>query len=133
MKSKNIVYWVITVLFCFAMLMGGIIDMLGGQMVEEGMNHLGYPMYFARILGFWKVAGVVALLIPKTPWLKEWAYAGFFFNLTGASYSHLMVNDPIPQPIIPLVILSFAIISWYLRPASRRLTKAAPLAEVQAS
>jgi len=85
------------------------------------MQHLGYPDYFARILGAWKVLGVLALLAPALPRLKEWAYAGFFFNLTGAALSHLAVGDGIEGAAAPLVLLAIGLLSWATAPASRQL------------
>lgn len=119
MNLKSIGYWLTTILFGVAMGFGGFADLIQNPTVMEGMRKLGYPDYFAAIIGFWKIAGVVVLLIPGWRHLKEWAYAGFFFDLTGASASHLMISDPMPEPIIPLVVLAIGMISWYLRPESR--------------
>jgi hypothetical protein len=84
-----------------------------------GMAHLGYPAYFMTILGTWKVLGALAILAPKFPRLKEWAYAGMVFDLTGAAASHAMSGDPAGKILTPLVILGFVVASYALRPKSR--------------
>jgi len=85
------------------------------------MRHLGYPLYFASILGFWKLAGAIAIVTPGLPRLKEWAYAGFFFNLTAAAASHAAAGDSAADVIAPLGFLALVLASWALRPASRTL------------
>jgi hypothetical protein len=89
------------------------------------LNHLGYPIYFANILGFWKLADAIAIVIPGFPLLKEWAYAGFFFDLSGGAASHAFNGDPFfagPASVaLPLVFLGLVIASWALRPPTRRL------------
>ena len=85
------------------------------------MAALGYPAYFVTILGARKLLGGLALLAPRLPRLKEWAYAGIAFDLTGAAFSHAAVAHPAAKVIAPLVILGLAAASWALRPASRRL------------
>jgi hypothetical protein len=119
MKTKQIGYWITLVLFCFAMAGGGVADLTQNPAIMESLNKLGFPGYIASILGFWKIAGVVALLLPGWGLVKEWAYAGFFFDLTGASAAHFIVKDPMPEPIVPLIILAIGMASWYLRPSSR--------------
>jgi hypothetical protein len=96
------------------------------------MAELGYPAYFVTILGIWKVLGGLAILAPRRPLLKEWAYAGIAFDLTGAAFSHAAVGQPMVKVIVPLVLLGIAVASWALRPASRRFGSTslpAPLAE----
>ncbi|MBC7793239.1 MAG: DoxX family protein [Clostridia bacterium] len=122
MKTRLIAYWILTALVAFAIGAGGVVDLIGGEQVMEGMRHLGYPDYFARILGVWKIAGAIVILLPRTALLKEWAYAGIVFDLTGASASHASVGDPMQNVLIPVVILALVVGSWLLRPASRRLT-----------
>ena len=119
-KSNKIAYWVVTGLLCFSML-GGIGQLFQVQQIVEGFKPLGYPSYFISIIGFWKVMAIIALLAPKLPLVKEWAYAGIFFAMTGASVSHIAVNDTAFHIIVPLVIAGLAVCSWYLRPADRRL------------
>lgn len=86
-----------------------------------GMSHLGYPAYFVALLGVWKLLGVAAVLAPRRPRLKEWAYAGFAFDLSGAAVSHLVSGDGVGQTLVPLLLLGVGLASWTLRPASRRL------------
>lgn len=121
MNAKQIGYWVSLVLFSLAMGFGGIADLMKSPEIMESMKKLGYPEYLALILGVWKIGGVIAILLPGCGLLKEWAYAGFVFDLTGASVSHAMVQDDAAKVIIPLVILSIGGFSWFLRPASRRI------------
>ena len=83
--------------------------------------HLGYPIYFLTILGIWKILGVVALLIPKFPLLKEWAYAGFFFAMSGAVFSHIASGDSMTENVPALLLLILTVISWYFRPADRKI------------
>jgi uncharacterized membrane protein YphA (DoxX/SURF4 family) len=115
-------YWVTTVLTALVFLPGGVAYFFQPAPVIEGITHLGYPIYFLYILGVWKALGGIAVLIPKTPRLKEWAYAGMFFNLTGASASHAGTGDPMGDIVKPLVILCIVIASWALRPESRKLS-----------
>ena len=129
MNAKLIGYWTTLVLFCAAMGFGAVADLTQNPAIMEGMKKLGYPDYFVYIIGFWKLAGVIALLLPEWGLVKEWAYAGFFFDLTGASASHVFAKDAMPEPIVPLVLLAIGMVSWYLRPASRCVV--APVVTVQ--
>lgn len=120
-RARTYGYWAATGLFAFAMLGSGAMNASAQPEILEGMQHLGYPDYLPRILGVWKLLGVVALLAPGLPRLKEWAYAGFLFNLTGAAVSHAFVGDGAGEILAPLMMLGFALASWWLRPADRRL------------
>lgn len=120
MTARNAGYWTATILIALAMLSGGAAYLLRADVPLRGMADLGYPAYFVTILGIWKVLGGLALLAPRFPLLKEWAYAGIAFNLTGAAFSHAAVGDPGAKVIVPLVLLAIAAASWALRPASRR-------------
>lgn len=119
-KRKKIAYWVTTGLLCFCML-GGIGQLFQVKQVVDGFAPLGYPLYFLSIIGFWKIIAIIAILVPKFPLLKEWAYAGVFFAMTGASISQIASGSPVSHIIIPLVIAGLAVMSWYLRPPSRKL------------
>ena len=121
MSKQLIAYWAVTALFCFAMTASGTMNLLRVEQMKESITALGYPEYLMTILGVAKVLGVIALLIPGAPLLKEWAYAGFTFDLLGASASHAFVGDPIAETIVPLVVLGIAAASYFLRPATRRL------------
>ena len=133
MKRKMMGYWATTGLVAAAFLLGGVADLARGEQVVAGMSHLGYPLYVATILGVWKVLGAAALLAPRFPRLKEWAYAGMVFDLTGAAVSHAATGDPAANVATPLVLLGLVAASWALRPASRRLASAEPLAPAVAA
>ena len=114
-------YWTTTLLIVLAMLSGGATYLLGAEVPLRGMADLGYPAYFVTILGIWKVLGGLALLAPRLPLLKEWAYAGIAFDLTGAAFSHAAVGDPVAKVMVPLMHLAMMVASCALRPGSRRL------------
>jgi hypothetical protein len=121
MTAKKIGYWVSLVLFSLAMGFGGVADLMKNPDIMDSLKKLGYPEYLALILGFWKVGGVIVILSPRLGLVKEWAYAGFFFDLTGASVSHAFVRDDLAKVVVPLVILAIGGCSWLLRPDSRRI------------
>jgi uncharacterized membrane protein YphA (DoxX/SURF4 family) len=125
MKFRHIGYWFATGALAFVFAMGGFMDATHAPPVVATMEALGYPPYVATILGVWKPLGAVALLAPRLPRLKEWAYAGIVFNLTGAAFSHASAGDSPDKIVIPLVLLAVAFASWALRPESRRLASAA--------
>jgi uncharacterized membrane protein YphA (DoxX/SURF4 family) len=124
MTARSIGYWITTALFALALLGSGLGDLVHAQPIVEGIAHLGYPVYLATLLGIWKVLGVAAILVPRFPRLKEWAYAGFAFELTGAAFSHVSVGEP--GAIVPLVLLAIGVASWALRPEDRRLGELLP-------
>ena len=128
-RAKTIGYWAATGLAALAFISGGVLDAARGEQVRGIMSHLGYPLYFAALLGVWKILGGLAILAPRMPRLKEWAYAGMFFDLSGAAISHGSVGDPPARVVTPLVILAVVIASWALRPKSRVLGAAGALAE----
>ncbi|MES2836719.1 MAG: DoxX family protein [Bacteroidota bacterium] len=120
MRNK-IIYWVATALLSFGMLASGVSQLLQLKDMKELVTHVGYPLYFLYIIGVWKILGVIAILIPKYPLVKEWAYAGFFFLLTGALVSHLFMGDVGNAIFGPLFQTLFVLVSWYFRPANRKL------------
>jgi uncharacterized membrane protein YphA (DoxX/SURF4 family) len=124
MKVQKFGYWGLTALVAFAFGAGGVMDLLRGPAVMAGMAHLGYPAYVATLLGVWKVLGAVAVLVPGFPRVKEWAYAGMFFDLTGAAFSHASSGDEASHVLTPLVLLGLVIGSYLLRPERRRLAGA---------
>jgi uncharacterized membrane protein YphA (DoxX/SURF4 family) len=124
MKPKIIGYWAVTALVALAMGFGGVMDLSGKPEVTDGMKHLGYPAYLATILGIWKILGTIVILVPKFPVLKEWAYAGMIFDLTGAAFSHAAVQDPISNVVTPLIISLLVMASWYLRPEAYKMSTA---------
>ena len=121
MKAKIIAYWVTTAIVAFVMLSGGIANLAHQKDTVEGMLHLGYPLYFVRILGFWKLLGGIAVLTPRFPRLKEWAYAGIFFDLSGAMASHISAGDDARHVVVPALLAVVAVASWALRPPGRVL------------
>jgi len=123
-KRKLIWYWIITVILSFCIFSGGLAQALLVKGVIQGFKPLGYPMYFISLIGIWKMLGVIAILIPKFKLLKEWAYVGIFFTMTGAVISHIASNDVSVQIIAPVVLAVFTVLSWYLRPASRKIIEA---------
>jgi len=120
-KTKKITYWVSTIFLSFGMLAGGIQQMLQIGGYNEIVSQLGYPLYLLSILGTWKILGVIAILIPKKPLLKEWAYAGFFFVMSGATISHIAVGQQITEALPPIILLLVTVASWYFRPNERKI------------
>jgi hypothetical protein len=123
-KRKLIWYWIITGLLSFCIFFGGLTQAVQMKQTIEGFKPLGYPIYFISLIGIWKMLGVIAILIPGFKLLKEWAYAGIFFTMTGAVISHIASNDVKAQIIAPIVLAIFTVLSWYLRPASRKIIAA---------
>ncbi len=121
MKARRIGYWAATALLAFGLFAGGTAYLLRPPVIVEGMRHLGYPLYVTTILGAWKVLGAVVLLAPRLPRLKEWAYAGAFFNMTGAVASHILSGDPPAEYLWPLLFAACVVASWALRPPGRVL------------
>jgi hypothetical protein len=118
--SRTIAYWVTTGLLAANLAVGGAWDVLRTPYVRAVIEHLGYPDYFLVIIGVWKVPGAAALLVPRFPRLKEWAYAGAVFTYTGAVASHLAVGDGAGALVPPLILTGLAAASWALRPSARR-------------
>jgi uncharacterized membrane protein YphA (DoxX/SURF4 family) len=127
-KFRSIGYWAATGLVALGFAFGGVMDALHPPDVVAGLAHLGYPVYFATLLGIWKLLGAVAIVVPGFARVKEWAYAGMFFDLSGAAVSHAASGDDVGHVLTPLVILALVIASYVLRPESRRLAPA-PVSE----
>jgi hypothetical protein len=125
MKRNNIAYWTTTILVAFFIGGGGLAQMWQYHANPHGVVPLlGYPLYFFGILGFWKFLGAVAILVPRYPRLKEWAYAGIFFDLTGAAASCAAVGGYGAYAfhvIAPLILTVLTVASWALRPPSRTI------------
>jgi hypothetical protein len=119
-RAKRIGYWIFTGLLAAELLAGGAWDVARTHYVADVVTRLGYPLYLLTILGVWKLLAVPAVLIPRFGRLKEWAYAGIFFEMTGAVVSHAACGEG-SATIAPLVITALAVASWALRPANRRL------------
>ena len=123
-KRNKIIYWISTIWLALGMASTGIAQLLKQKTGAGGIDsivHLGYPVYFLTLLGVWKILGVVALLIPKFPLLKEWAYAGFFFAMSGAVFSHLASGSAFKEIAPSLLLLILTLVSWYYRPADKKL------------
>lgn len=121
-KRNKIIYWVATLWLALGMVSTGIVQII--KMEEEVANftRLGFPLYLMTMMGIWKIAGVVAVLAPKLPLLKEWAYAGFFFAMSGAVFAHLAVADGAQEVFGPALLLVLTVVSWYFRPADRKIS-----------
>lgn len=122
MVAKSVAYWIATSLLAAEMVLGGIWDILRIPLVRDVVTHLGYPTYFLVLLGTWKLLGAAALLVPRIPLVKEWAYAGAFFVFSGAIVSHLTTGKDVHEVGFLSVLLVLIAASWTLRPAPRRLT-----------
>jgi hypothetical protein len=128
---RSIAYWVFTVIVAFELAAGALWDLLRIEFVRVVLTHLGYPLYLLTILGVWRIPGALVLLVPRFERLKEWAYAGAFFNYTGAAASHFLAGDRAGQWAGPLILSLFTLVSWALRPPSRRLPKLVPVTGVR--
>ncbi len=127
-KRNKIIYWIATLWLALGMFSTGMVQLLRVESEGAlsppgvwGIKQLGYPVYFLTILAIWKLLGVVAVLIPKFPLLKEWAYAGFFFIMTGALFSHISTGSAVSEFFPSLLLLVLTVVSWYFRPAERKL------------
>lgn len=127
-RIGKIIYWIATIWLSLGMVATGLVQLskteAEGAVAPPGVwgiTQLGYPVYFLTLLGVWKILGSIAVLAPKFPLVKEWAYAGFFFIMTGALYSHIATGSPLNELFPSLLLLVLTVISWYLRPASRKI------------
>lgn len=119
-KRNKIIYWIATIWLALGMISTAIVQLM--QMKEEvdNVTRLGYPPYILTIIGVWKILGVVVILIPKFPLVKEWAYAGFFFAMTGALISHFVLGNSFGVYYGALLLLILTVVSWYFRPSDRK-------------
>ena len=123
-KRNKIIYWVATTWLALGMLSTGLVQLFKAREGQGGVDmitHLGYPVYFVTLLGIAKILGVIALLIPKFPLLKEWAYAGFFFMMSGAIFTHIAAGNSISEIFPSLLLLILTVVSWYFRPSDRKI------------
>ena len=120
-KRNKIIYWITTIFLSIGMTAGGVQQLLQIGGYNEIVSSLGYPLYLLSILGMWKLLGVITILMPKFLLLKEWAYAGFFFAMSGAFVSHLVVGQAFTEAIPSLILLLVTVLSWYFRPADRKI------------
>lgn len=121
-KRNKIIYWIATTLVSFGMLASGIQQVLRTDAMLALVEPLGYPIYFLTILGVWKILAVIAILVPGFKLLKEWAYAGLFFAMSGAFFSHLAMQDGITELVGPFMQCVFIIVSWYFRAENRKIS-----------
>src|SRR6476661_3269029 len=118
-KRNKIIYWIATAWLSLGMVSTALVQLFKGKEGSGGVNsitQLGYPVYFLTILGTWKILGVMAVLILKYPLLKEWAYAGFFFAMSGAIFSHIALGNSLKEIFPPLLLLILTVVSWYFSP-----------------
>ena len=120
-KTKKIIYWISTIWLALGMVSTAIVQLIKMPEGVDAVTRLGYPPYLLTILGVWKILGVVAVLIPKSPRLKEWAYAGCFFAVSGAAISHIVSGDSVNEIFPSLLLLILTVVSWYFRPADRKI------------
>lgn len=120
-KRNKIIYWIATVWLSLGMVATGLVQLMHTDEELQMMQQLGYPAYLLSLLGIWKLLGVAAVLVPRSRLVKEWAYAGFFFAMSGAVVAHIAAGDAASTLFGPLLLLVLALVSWYFRPADRRL------------
>jgi hypothetical protein len=120
-KRNKIIYWIATLWLALGMVSTGVVQLLNVKDEVDNMIDLGYPAYLLSLLGILKILGTVTVLIPKFPVLKEWAYAGFFFAMSGAIFSHIVSGNSMSKIFPPLLLLILTLVSWYFRPANRRI------------
>jgi uncharacterized membrane protein YphA (DoxX/SURF4 family) len=120
-KRNKIIYWIATIWLAVAMLASSLQQIFHTKGFVDIIVPLGYPIYFLTILGVWKILGVVALLIPKFTLLKEWTYAGFYFAMSGAVFSHIASGDSMSEMAPSLILLIITVVSWYFRSEDRKI------------
>ena len=123
-KRNKLIYWIATSWLSLGMTATGIVQLFHLREEMAKFAQLGYPGYVATLLGVWKILGVIAILVPRFPLLKEWVYAGFFFAMSGAVVSHIAIGDPAKELFGPLLLIVLTVVSWYFRPADRTLISA---------
>ncbi len=114
--NKKVIYLTSTAILVLEILAGAIMDLAHLSYVVKDVRSIGYPTYILYIVGAWKVFAVGALLWPRLPRLREWAYAGVFFEMSGAVASHVLVGDPIGKYAAPLAFTFLALVSWWFQP-----------------
>lgn len=119
-KGKKITYWIATLWLSLGMVSTGIVQLMQMEEEVQKFNELGYPIYLMTILGIWKILGTIAILMPRFPILKEWAYAGFFFAMSGAAISHIVLHHGFAEIAPSLLLLTLTFVSWYFRPNTRK-------------
>lgn len=120
-KRNKIIYWIATLWLALGMVSTGIVQLIKMKAEVNNFTTLGYPLYVMTIMGVWKLLGVVTILMPGFALIKEWAYAGFFFAMSGAIISHIVVGDDVKELFGPTLLLVLTVISWYYRPANKKM------------
>lgn len=128
-SHQSKLHWIATLWVVVTNLWAGPTDILHAPPLFDDLLRLGYPAYFSTLFGLWKVLGAIALVVPGYPLVKEWAYAGFFIDFSAAIVSYAAVGDGFVSFIAPIVSMAALIVSWHLRPQSRRLTETRPVME----
>lgn len=118
-KTRKIIYWIATIWLSLGMVSTAVVQLIPVKEEVDMIVRLGYPPYFLTIIGVWKILGVIAVLLPRLPLLKEWAYAGFFFTMSGAIISHLAMGDAAKDFFGPTLLILLTLVSWYFRPLGR--------------
>ncbi|MCG2617741.1 DoxX family protein [Terrimonas sp. NA20] len=120
-KRNRIIYWIATGWLALGMVSTGIVQVLQLKEETEFIEKLGYPSYLIPFLGVCKILGIIVVLIPKFPLLKEWAYTGFFFMMSGAAFSHIAAGNPVKDILPCLLLIVLTALSWYFRPLNRKI------------
>ncbi|MET0466247.1 MAG: DoxX family protein, partial [Chitinophagaceae bacterium] len=120
-KRNRIIYWVATGWLALGMVSTGMVQVLQLKEETEFIEKLGYPSYLIPFLGVCKILGIIVVLIPKFPLLKEWAYAGFIFMMSGATISHIAVGNLVKDILPCLLLIVLTLLSWYFRPLNRKI------------
>jgi hypothetical protein len=119
MSRKSIAFWGATVLVATEALYGAFTYLTTAPVAVERFEHVGYPQQLRVLLGIAKLAGAIALVLPRRPTLKEWAYAGFTFTWIAATVAHYLAGDG-PLSLLPVALIGVLAISYVTRPADRR-------------
>jgi len=120
-KRNKLIYWIATIWLSLGMVATGIVQLIKMKEEADKMALLGYPLYLLTLLAIWKILGVITVLIPKLPVLKEWAYAGFFFAMSGAVLSHVASGSESKELFGPMLLLILTFVSWYFSPVGRKI------------
>lgn len=118
-RGYKIIYWISTGWLALGMLSTALVQLLRVEQEVDKITQLGYSDYILIMLGIWKILGVIAVLVPGFPLVKEWAYAGFLFAMSGAVFSHIAVGDDVKQLFGPMLLLILTVVSWSFRPEGR--------------
>ncbi len=120
-KAGKVIYWIATIWLALGMASSGVVQLLKVEAEIDFILKLGYPFYFLTLISIWKIVGVITILIPKFPLLKEWAYAGFFFLMSGALFSHIAAGNVVQEMFPPILLIVLTVVFWYFRPLDRKI------------